>query len=68
MMPEIESLTRDCEFCKNRLEEFAEEGIECGACGNTRVLGIRDCFCCAYEPSECACEADWSDYTYYEDD
>lgn len=62
--------TRECEFCRDRLEEFAQEGIVCGACDDTRVLGVRDCFCCAYEPGECACDADWSDYVeleYWED-
>lgn len=60
--------TRECEFCRDRLEEFAQDGIVCGVCDGTKVLDIRDCFCCAYEPGECACDADWSDYTYYDED
>ena len=54
--------TRECEFCRDRLEEFAQDGIVCGACDGARVLGIKDCFCHAYEPGECGCDADWSDY------
>jgi hypothetical protein len=63
--------TRECEFCRDRLEEFAEDAVVCGACDGTRLLGVRECFCHAYEPSECGCEADWSDYTeidYWEDE
>jgi len=59
--------TRECEFCRDRLEEFAQDGIECGACNGTRVLGTTECFCCAYEPGECGCDADWSDFVFYED-
>lgn len=60
--------TRECEFCRDRLEEFAQGGTVCGACDGTIMLGISDCFCHAYEPGECGCDADWSDYVYYEDD
>lgn len=63
--------TRECEFCRDRLEEFAQDGIICGACDGTKVLGVRECFCHAYEPGECACDADWSDYielNYWEDE
>lgn len=54
--------TRCCEFCRDILEAFAQDGVACGACENTRLLGIHECFCNAYEPSECGCEADWTDY------
>lgn len=60
--------TRCCEFCKDRLEEFEQKGITCGACEGTRVLGVNECFCWAHTPSECGCNADWSDYVYYEED
>lgn len=60
--------TRECEFCRDRLEEFEQDSIVCGACDDTRVLGVSDCFYHAYEPGESTCEADCSDYVYYEDD
>lgn len=56
------SATRECEFCRDRLEEFTQEDIECGACNGARLLGITECFCHAYTPGECGCDADWSDY------
>lgn len=63
--------TRPCEFCADWTEEDLEEHLTpdtvCGACNGSKVLGMRDCFCCAYEPSECGCDADWSDYVYWED-
>lgn len=65
--------TRECEFCRDWTPEYLEEfygvsEMECGACNGTKELDIRTCFCCAYEPGECACDADWSDYVYWEDD
>lgn len=56
--------TRGCEFCRDRLEEFAQEGTVCGACDGTRVLGIRECFCCAWNESECACDCSWEEDDY----
>ena len=53
---------RICEFCIDRLEEFTQQGIICGACNGTTILGANDCFCNAYNPGECSCDADWSDY------
>jgi len=61
---------RECEFCKDWTPEYIAEyltpDIVCGACQGTKQLDIRDCFCHAREPSECACDADWSDYVYYD--
>lgn len=53
--------TRECEFCRDRLEEFELDGIVCGACHGTRVLDIRECFCCAWNKYECACDCNWED-------
>lgn len=65
-------VTRECEFCKDWTLEYLKEyygvsEMECGACGGSKELDIRDCFCCAYEPSECGCNAVWDDYVYWED-
>lgn len=63
--------TRCCEFCRDRLEEFSQCGVVCGACEDTRVLGIKDCFCHAHATGACGCDADWSDYIefdYWEED
>lgn len=64
--------TRQCEFCKDWTTEYLEEcygvcEMECGACNGTKELDSRDCFCHAYAPSECSCNADWSDYIDWED-
>lgn len=65
--------TRPCEFCKDWTPEYLEEfygvsDMECEACKGTKELGIKDCFCCAHTPSECACDADWGDFVYWEDE
>lgn len=63
--------TRPCEFCADWTDEYLEEYLTpetvCGACNGGNLLDIKHCFCCAYEPSECSCDADWSDYVYWED-
>lgn len=58
--------TRECEFCRDWTQEYLEEfwgvsNMKCEACHGTKELGSRDCFCCAREASECACEADWEE-------
>lgn len=64
--------TRPCEFCADWDEEYLEEYLTpdtvCGACNGSKVLDIKACFCSAREPSECGCDADWSDYVYWEDE
>lgn len=64
--------TRPCEFCaewdEKYLEEYLTPDTVCGACSGSKVLDIKSCFCCAYQPSECACDADWSDYVYWGDE
>lgn len=63
--------TRPCEFCADWTDEYLEKYLTldwvCGACNGSKVLDIKHCFCCACEPSECGCDADWSDYVYWED-
>jgi hypothetical protein len=63
--------TREFTFSRDwtpeHLEEFFTPYTVCGACNGTKVLGLTDCFCCAYSPSECGCGADWGDYVYWED-
>lgn len=63
--------TRPCEFCADWTDEYLEKYLTldwvCGACNGSKVLDIRDCFCSAREPGECGCDADWSNYVYWED-
>jgi len=63
-------ILRECEFCREHTPEYLEEffypNYVCLACDGTQQLNSKDCFCHAYEPSECGCDADWSDY--YEDE
>lgn len=63
--------TRPCEFCADWTDEYLEKYLTldwvCGACSGSKVLDIKHCFCCAAEPSECACDADWSDFVYEDD-
>lgn len=65
--------TRICEVCKDWTPKYLQKyygvtTMTCGACNDTKKLGISECLCHAYEPSECACDAEWGDYAYWEDD
>ena len=62
---------RECEFCRDWTPGYLQEyyqvsEMECGCCNDTKELDIRECFCHAYEASECCCNALWDD-DYYDD-
>lgn len=70
--------TRDCDWCTTEWEghetrpgyvQYEEDGewVICGVCEGDAIIADV-CYCCAYEPGECACNADWSGYKYPEDD
>lgn len=60
---------RPCDDCADTKHPGMFEWCEgeplvvCGMCDGTTIIDDV-CYCHAYEPEECCCNADWSDYIY----